>query len=93
MPIHRRQQLTQSSILQSYLTNRKSVDGEPGGVQPFLYQKQLLDYCEKTRSNSKHTVPDAGREAEHPKIQSIAKKHDKTPAQVPDTAGVSNTTS
>jgi len=50
---------------------------------PFLYQKQLLDYCEKNRIQLEAYSPlTQGEKLNHPKIQSIAKKHDKTPAQV-----------
>ena len=50
---------------------------------PFLYQKQLLDYCEKNKIQLEAYSPlTQGEKLNHPKIQSIAKKHDKTPAQV-----------
>ena len=50
---------------------------------PFLYQKQLLDYCEKNKIQLEAYSPlTQGEKLNHPKIQSIAKKHNKTPAQV-----------
>jgi len=50
---------------------------------PFLYQKQLLDYCEKNKIQLEAYSPlTQGEKLNHPKIQEIAKKHNKTPAQV-----------
>jgi diketogulonate reductase-like aldo/keto reductase len=50
---------------------------------PFLYQKQLLDYCEKNKIQLEAYSPlTQGEKLNHPKIQQIAKKHSKTPAQV-----------
>jgi len=50
---------------------------------PFLYQKQLLDYCEKNKIQVEAYSPlTQGEKLNHQKIQQIAKRHDKTPAQV-----------
>ncbi len=50
---------------------------------PFLYQKQLLDYCEKDKIQVEAYSPlTQGAKLNHPTIQQIAKKHGKTPAQV-----------
>jgi methylglyoxal/glyoxal reductase len=50
---------------------------------PFLYQKQLLDYCEKNKIQLEAYSPlTQGEKLNHPKIVQIAKKHNKTPAQV-----------
>ncbi len=50
---------------------------------PFLYQKQLLDYCEKNKIQLEAYSPlTQGEKLNHPRIQQIAKKHGKTPAQV-----------
>jgi methylglyoxal/glyoxal reductase len=50
---------------------------------PFLYQKQLLDYCEQNKIQLEAYSPlTQGAKLNHPKIQQIAKKHNKTPAQV-----------
>ena len=50
---------------------------------PFLYQKQLLDYCEKNRIQVEAYSPlTQGEKLSDPRIQEIAKKHSKTPAQV-----------
>src|SRR2546425_12616886 len=50
---------------------------------PFLYQKQLLEYCEKNRIQVEAYSPlTQGEKLNHPRIQQIAKKHNKTPAQV-----------
>jgi len=50
---------------------------------PFLYQKQLLDYCEKNKIQVEAYSPlTQGAKLNHPAIQQIAKKHGKTPAQV-----------
>ena len=50
---------------------------------PLLYQKQLLDYCEKNKIQVEAYSPlTQGAKLNHPTIQQIAKKHGKTPAQV-----------
>jgi methylglyoxal/glyoxal reductase len=50
---------------------------------PFLYQKQLLDYCEKNKIQLEAYSPlTQGEKLNHPRIVQIAKKHNKTPAQV-----------
>ncbi len=50
---------------------------------PFLYQKQLLGYCEKNKIQVEAYSPlTQGAKLNHPTIQQIAKKHSKTPAQV-----------
>ena len=50
---------------------------------PFFYQKQLLDYCEKNKIQVEAYSPlTQGEKLNHQKIQQIAKRHDKTPAQV-----------
>jgi diketogulonate reductase-like aldo/keto reductase len=50
---------------------------------PFLYQKQLLDYCEQNKIQLEAYSPlTQGTKLNHPRIQEIAKKHNKTPAQV-----------
>ncbi len=50
---------------------------------PFLYQKQLLEYCEKSKIQVEAYSPlTQGAKLNHPTIQQIAKKHSKTPAQV-----------
>jgi len=50
---------------------------------PFLYQKQLLDYCEKNKIQVEAYSPlTQGAKLNHPTIQQIATKHNKTPAQV-----------
>jgi len=50
---------------------------------PFLYQKQLLDYCEENKIQVEAYSPlTQGAKLNHPTIQQIAKKHGKTPAQV-----------
>ncbi len=50
---------------------------------PFLYQKQLLDYCEKNKIQLEAYSPlTQGEKLNHPKIVQIAKTHQKTPAQV-----------
>ena len=49
---------------------------------PFLYQKQLLDYCERNKIQVEAYSPlTQGTKLDHPTIQQIAKKHNKTPAQ------------
>ena len=50
---------------------------------PFLYQKQLLDYCKKNKIQVEAYSPlTQGAKLNHSTIQQIAKKHGKTPAQV-----------
>jgi len=50
---------------------------------PFLYQKQLLDYCEQHKIQLEAYSPlTQGVKLNHLAIQQIARKHDKTPAQV-----------
>ena len=50
---------------------------------PFLYQKQLLEYCEQNKIQLEAYSPlTQGQRLNHPEIQQIAKKHNKTPAQV-----------
>src|SRR5438552_6944614 len=50
---------------------------------PFLYQKQLLDYCEKNKIQLEAYSPlTQGAKLNHPKIQQIAKKHHKPPPQL-----------
>jgi methylglyoxal/glyoxal reductase len=50
---------------------------------PFLYQKQLLDYCERNKIQLEAYSPlTQGEKLNHPKIQQIAKRHNKAPAQV-----------
>ena len=50
---------------------------------PFLYQKRLLDYCEKQKIQLEAYSPlTQGEKLNHPAVQGIAKKHGKTPAQV-----------
>ncbi|OLD78029.1 glyoxal reductase [archaeon 13_1_20CM_52_20] len=50
---------------------------------PFLYQKQLLEYCEKNKIQLEAYSPlTQGQKLNDPRIQQIAKKHNKTPAQV-----------
>ena len=50
---------------------------------PFLYQKQLLDYCEKHEIQLEAYSPlTQGEKLNQSVVQGIAKKHSKTPAQV-----------
>jgi methylglyoxal/glyoxal reductase len=50
---------------------------------PFLYQKQLLEYCGKNKIQVEAYSPlTQGEKLNHPRIVQIAKKHRKTPAQV-----------
>jgi len=50
---------------------------------PFLYQKQLLEHCEKNRIQLEAYSPlTQGEKLNHPRIQQISKKYNKTPAQV-----------
>ena len=50
---------------------------------PFLYQKELLNYCRKQGIHVEAYSPLArGENLKHPKIVAIAAKYSKTPAQV-----------
>ncbi len=50
---------------------------------PFLYQKQLLEYCEKNKIQLEAYSPlTQGQKLSDPTIVKIATKHNKTPAQV-----------
>jgi methylglyoxal/glyoxal reductase len=50
---------------------------------PFLYQKQLLDYCQRKRIQVEAYSPLArGERFKHPTIASLAAKYSKTPAQI-----------
>jgi methylglyoxal/glyoxal reductase len=50
---------------------------------PFLYQKQLLDYCEKNKIQVEAYSPlTQGAKMNDPTIVQIGKRHQKTPAQV-----------
>ena len=50
---------------------------------PFLYQKQLLDYCQtKTIQVEAYSPLTQGDKLNHPAIQHVAKSHIKTPAQI-----------
>ena len=50
---------------------------------PFLYQKKLLEYCEQNKIQLEAYSPlTQGEKLNHPNIEQIAKKHDKTTAQV-----------
>jgi diketogulonate reductase-like aldo/keto reductase len=67
------------------LLDKTDVDPMVNQVEfsPFLYQKQLLEYCEKNKIQLEAYSPlTQGAKLNHPKIQQVAKKHNKTPAQV-----------
>jgi methylglyoxal/glyoxal reductase len=50
---------------------------------PFLYQKELLEYCQSKGIQVEAYSPLArGERFKHPRIASLAKKYSKTPAQV-----------
>ena len=50
---------------------------------PFLHQKQLLEYCEQNKIQVEAYSPlTQGEKLNHPRVQQIARKHNKTPAQV-----------
>jgi diketogulonate reductase-like aldo/keto reductase len=50
---------------------------------PFLYQQNLLQFCEKNRIQMEAYSPLArGKRLTHPKLSKIAKKYDKTSAQI-----------
>ena len=50
---------------------------------PFLYQKNLLEYCRKHRIQLESYSPlTRGKKFNHPVLQEIAGKYDKTPAQI-----------
>ena len=49
---------------------------------PFLYQQNLLQFCEKNRIQVEAYSPlTRGKRLSHPKLSKIAKKYDKTSAQ------------
>ena len=50
---------------------------------PFLYQQNLLQFCEKNRVQVEAYSPlTRGKRLTHPKLSKIAKKYDKTSAQI-----------
>ena len=50
---------------------------------PFLYQKELLDYCQRKRIQVEAYSPLArGERFKHPRIASLAEKYSKTPGQL-----------
>jgi diketogulonate reductase-like aldo/keto reductase len=50
---------------------------------PFLYRKNLLDYCKKHGIIVEAYSPlTRGKRLSDPRIETIAKKHEKTPAQI-----------
>jgi len=50
---------------------------------PFLYQQNLLQFCEKNRIQMEAYSPlTRGKRLAHPKLSNIAKKYDKTSAQI-----------
>ncbi|HEX4920410.1 MAG TPA: aldo/keto reductase [Candidatus Bathyarchaeia archaeon] len=50
---------------------------------PFLYQKELLDYCNSNKIQIEAYSPlTTGERLNHPKVARIAKEHSKSPAQV-----------
>jgi diketogulonate reductase-like aldo/keto reductase len=50
---------------------------------PFLYQKEVLKYCQKKGIQVEAYSPLArGERMKHPRITSLAKKYSKTPAQL-----------
>ncbi len=50
---------------------------------PFLYQKELMEFCQSRKIALEAYCPlTRGRKLDHPKIESIGKKHDKSAAQV-----------
>jgi methylglyoxal/glyoxal reductase len=50
---------------------------------PFLYQKELLEYCRRKRVQVEAYSPLArGEMFKHPRIASVARKYSKTPAQL-----------
>jgi diketogulonate reductase-like aldo/keto reductase len=50
---------------------------------PFLYQKELLEFCEKNTIQLEAYSPlTRGKRLNHPTILAVAKKYGKTPAQV-----------
>jgi len=50
---------------------------------PFLYQKDLLDFCEKNKIILEAYSPlTRGERFDHPLLKSISQKYDKTPAQI-----------
>jgi methylglyoxal/glyoxal reductase len=52
-------------------------------VHPFLYQKELLEYCRRKGVQVEAYSPLArGERFKHPRVASLAKKYSKTPAQL-----------
>ncbi|MGB9770816.1 MAG: aldo/keto reductase [Candidatus Kapaibacteriota bacterium] len=50
---------------------------------PFLYQKELLEFCENNNIKIEAYSPLArGRKFDHPLLVELSKKYDKTPAQI-----------
>jgi diketogulonate reductase-like aldo/keto reductase len=50
---------------------------------PFLYQKELLEYCQRKKIQVEAYSPLVrGERLKHPRILSLAKKYSKTPAQL-----------
>ncbi len=50
---------------------------------PFLYQKELLDYCRRRKIAVEAYSPlTRGEKLRHPAIRGVAERHGKTPAQV-----------
>lgn len=50
---------------------------------PYLFQKDLLDFCRRERIQLEAYAPlTRGRRLDDPRLASIAKAHDRTPAQV-----------
>jgi len=69
----------------------KELEAETGTVpsvnqvefSPFLYQKELLDYCKKKGIQLEAYSPlTRNRKLSHPTISEIAQKHGRTPAQI-----------
>ncbi len=65
----------------------KTTDVTPAVNQvefsPFLYQKELLNYCRQKRIQLEAYSPlTRGEKLAHPKIKTLASKYSKTPAQV-----------
>jgi methylglyoxal/glyoxal reductase len=52
-------------------------------LHPFLYQQNLLQFCEKNRIQLEAYSPlTRGKRLRHPKLSKIAKKYGKTSAQI-----------
>ncbi len=50
---------------------------------PFLYQKELLKFCESSKIQLEAYSPlTRGRRLDHPQVKTLASKHRKSPAQV-----------